>query len=74
MDAPPTKKIKGCEVGMQTEPNMKRELDEESFNKMHADSVLGLMEKVAQQRPKVAWKITLELILNIYRREVRSSS
>ena len=60
------------EVGMQTEPNMKPELDEKTFNRMYAEAELKLIENVAQERPKLAWKIILEYILKMYKEEVRS--
>ena len=60
------------EVGMQTEPNMKPELDEETFNKIYAEAELRLIENVAQESPKLSWKIILEYLLKIYKEEVRS--
>ena len=39
---------------------------------MYAGSELRLIENIAQERPKLAWKIILEYLLKIYKEEVRS--
>ena len=60
------------EVGKQTEPKMKPALDEKTFNKMYAEAEARLIANLAQERPKLAWKIILEYLLKIYKEEVRS--
>ena len=57
---------------MQTEPNMKPELDKKTSNKMYAEAEARLIYNLAQVRPKLAWQIILEYLIKIYKEEVRS--
>ena len=66
-----TSKI-NMEVGTQTEPKMKPELDDETLNKMWAEAEFGLLERVAQKRPKLAWEVILEYLLKIYKEDIMS--